>query len=124
MRDRIIPATGSYLYWSYADYHVGFATMLLQIGIFGYLIFVWFWLRFYRTIHKIRMVSNIASLLKSSLLMFLIGLAGILFLHFISYQYMGFEYSTPSDYFFICLFFIFADNQIKETLKYKRISHK
>jgi hypothetical protein len=112
------------IYWSFADYHVGFATMLLQIGVFGYLIFVWFLFRFYRTVYNIRILSNITSPLRDSLLMFLIGLTGILFLHFVSYQYMGFEYSTPSDYFFICLFFIFADNQIKETLIYKRISNK
>ena len=29
---------------------------------------------------------------------------------------MGFEYMLPPDYFFICLFFTFADNQMKEAL--------
>jgi len=110
-------------YWRYADYHVGFATMLLQIGIFGVIVFLGFWYRFYYIIYKIQKTLLNNSPLKDSILMFSIGLTGILLSHFTSYQFMGFEYSTPSDYYFICLFFVFADNQIKKVLQYHTISN-
>jgi hypothetical protein len=111
------PLTGlgfSDQYWEHADYHVGFATMLLQIGIFGYLFFIAFWIRFYSLFFRDNRQLYLNHPQKGALLIFPITLSSCLLLHFTSYQFMGFEYMSPPDYFFICFLFVFADISLKE----------
>jgi len=103
-------------YWKYADYHVGFATMLLQIGILGYLLFIAFWIKFFTMVHKNNHRLLYGHPMKGPLLIFSIALAGSLLLHFTSYQFMGFEFMQPADYFYICLLFSFADTAMKESM--------
>lgn len=73
----------------YGDYHVGNFSLIANIGIVGYLFFVFFWIRTFKLLFNYIKLYNIM-LGKTIMKAFILFYFGLLFLHHTSYQIFGF----------------------------------
>ena len=101
-------------YFKYADVHVGHHTMLLNGGIIGYLLFVFFWIYFILTLISQKTRHSQSNLLKKSLLVFLVGIIGLLIIHSSSTTIFSYFIKVPNAL-MLTIFFVFADIVYKET---------
>ena len=93
--------------------HVGNFDMVLQVGIIGFLLFLNFWLSFFKMIYSTRGRLSSSNSYKIPLLVFAIALFGLLLLHFTSYGL--FAYSTYQLMIFsLIYFFWFSDFMVRE----------
>lgn len=100
-------------YFKYQDGHVGHQTMLLNGGITGYLLFLFFWIYFIVKLYNKNKLLSRSNTNKNSLLVFIIGLGGMLIIHTTA---MVFSYLTSvHGGLAIILFFVFADFAYKES---------
>ena len=89
-------------YYEYADLHVGNQTLLLNGGIIGFFIFMFFWLYFS---YKLQIRSRLSG--RKDLKVYIIGLIGILIINSAS---LIFSYSiSVSNALFQSLLFSFAN---------------
>ena len=93
--------------------HVGNFDMVLQVGIIGFLVFLNFWLSFFRMIYSTRGRLSSSNSYKTPLLVLAIAMFGLLLLHFTSYHvfsYMVYQ----SGVFCLIFFFCFSDFMVRE----------
>lgn len=107
------------IFWQYADHHVGHHTMLLNGGIVGYSIFIFFCIYFISTVLRTRSIISDNNPYKSSLLVLLIGFASLLVHHSTSGMIFSFIITWPYNgwFFLVALFLSFSDFVIKDALR-------
>ena len=93
--------------------HVGNFDMVLQVGIIGFLLFLNFWLSFFRMIYSTRGRLSSNNSYKTPLRVFAIAMFGLLLLHFTSYLVFSYT-SAQSGVFCVIFFFCFSDFMVRE----------
>jgi hypothetical protein len=91
------------MYLAYSDGHVGNFNLLLQVGIIGFALFCYFWVRYFVLILKARQRVSSDHALKDSLLVLVFAFAAMLVAHFSTYYMFGFT-GMESTVFFISIF--------------------
>ena len=98
----------------YNDYHVGNFNMLMQVGIVGFLFFLYFWSSFFRLLWRNRRLLSMRNRYRQQLLVVITAFLLMLLLHFTSYQFFGFILHRFILYFFI-VFFSIAESMVRES---------
>jgi hypothetical protein len=94
-------------YFKYSDGHVGNFNLLLQVGIAGFFLWLYFWFFFFKTTNSFIKRSSFEN--KNALKVLNLGVIGMLILHFTTYQFFAYDGLTWGIY-FICLYFSLANN--------------
>lgn len=107
------------IFWEYSDAHVGHHTMLLNGGIVGYCIFIFFCIYF---IHKVIRTKNMLTPenpYNSCLIVLIIGFCGLLVHHSTSSMIFSYIITWPyNGWFLLVAFFLsFSDFVIKDALR-------
>lgn len=101
-------------FYQYADQHVGHHTLLLNGGIVGYALFLFFWIYFNLFLYfKNKHLQN-NNLYKDSLFVFIIIFIGIFIIHSSSAMIFGFFINVPMGI-MLALVFCFTDTVYKES---------
>ena len=96
--------------------HVGNFDMVLQVGIIGFLLFLNFWLSFFKMIFSTRGRLSSSNSYKTPLLVFAIAMFGLLLLHFTAYGFFGYG-GNQATIFSLIYFFWFSDFMVREAGK-------
>ena len=100
-------------YYQYADLHVGNQNLLLNAGIIGYLLFLYFWINFNKEIYQIKKRLPVLHRYKNSIMIFFAGFVGIFIIHSTSMQFFDYIIGYNRGM-ILALFFSLANIVIKE----------
>jgi len=89
-------------YNKYDDSHVGNFNLLLQTGIIGFGLFLYFWLTSIRTIYRIYKLTPAYN----EYLVFILGITGMLILHFTTFEFFNYTISYWPIQIFIIYYFV------------------
>jgi len=93
-------------YHIYSDGHVGNFNLLLQVGIVGFLLFVNFWLCYFRMILNTRRKLRSESIHRNSFLVLIFSFGAILIAHFSTYSWFGILISRRGGLFLLLFYSI------------------
>jgi hypothetical protein len=95
-------------YWEYEDGHVGNQNLLLNGGIIGFSLFFLFWISFIVKVFQVYSGLSTLNNYKTSLLIFILGIIGILIIHSTSMQMFTYTIGFTGRGFLITFFFSMA----------------
>jgi hypothetical protein len=107
----------SSVYNEYADGHVGNFNLLLQVGLFGFCFWLYFWIFYFRKIFYFKSKFSKQNDYAKSLNVLLLAQIGMLILHFTSLQFFGYSI------YFCGLFFLFLFYSLSNTIILGKINH-
>lgn len=107
-------------YHEYKDVHVGNQTLLLNVGLVGFILVFSFLFKFCKNVVVINKKLNQRNLYKDSLLIIVIMLIGYIIIHSSSGQLIGFQVLTRVVVLF-CLVLSFSDCFLRKTLNIKKL---
>ncbi len=105
-------------YRKYADGHVGNFNLLLQGGIVGFIIFLFFWISYLRMILSTKRRLSNNNHFKKPLLVLSFAFGGMLLLHFTSYQFFSYG-GVASNIYFIIIFIFISEAMVKEAINFE-----
>ena len=85
----------SNMYMEYQDQHVGNFNLLLQVGVAGFFVFVYFWVCYFRMILKARRRLRFENPYRNSLLVLVYVFAAMLVAHFTTFTFFGYTIGIP-----------------------------
>ena len=103
----------SQIYHEYRDYHVGNHTLLLNGGIIGYTLFIYFGLYYVISLYKRNRTLSKSNSYKNSLIVFVLGFVGMFIIHSTSASVYRFEVGFQAGVMLV-IFFSFSDVIHKE----------
>lgn len=105
--------------YKYADEHVGNQSMLLEMGIVGFAIFIFFIARFTHIVLQVENMISRRNSFKRTLLVFIMGLIGLFIIHSSSTQIFGYILHQEK-IFLVSLYFLMAGVYIKSAIEEHR----
>jgi hypothetical protein len=106
-------------YYKYGDGHVGNFNLLLEVGVLGFLIWVYFWSYYFLKIREYHRYLNYFNYLKRPLNVLIIAQVGMLILHFTSYQFFGYNVINYG-MFFLIIFYSLSNTILNESLEIEK----
>ncbi len=124
-------AENPFLGWGFSDMakaslnnDVGNFSLIAQVGIFGFILFAYFWYRYLKIMFKIKNKFYKNSLYRSVFLIFIAAFLGFLIAHFTTHLFFSISLVSVST-FFLCFFIYFSECFIRLSLKEsKRINYQ
>jgi len=100
----------------YYDQHVGNFNLLMQVGVVGEILFLYFWFMHFNMTFTTNKYLSYNNSFKSSILVLAIGFLGTLILHFTSFQFFGYSVDLER-LIFIIIFISFSESFGRAALK-------
>jgi hypothetical protein len=100
-------------YSLYRDYHVGFFNTIMQFGIIGFSLFLYFFWRYFYLIKKTLNTISSANPLRMSMKILAVSFGGVLLINFATYYFFPMDSNTNLP-FFIALLIAITELIIRE----------
>jgi hypothetical protein len=102
------------MYLAFSDGHVGNFNLLLQVGIVGFGLFCYFWVRYFGMIFGARRRVNSSNVFKDSLLILVFAFAAMLVAHFSTYYMFGLT-GMESGIFFVSIYIAISESIVRDS---------